>query len=118
MEHRAGYRRLSGTSSRLDLMASRAGRTISQPGVNVTGRASWHGSRPATPVALVLVSDLEACRALFARSLLEYSTFSFASRHGCSKNCDRDAMRHLSIMMSSGRIKNNCTQFKLTPWWT
>ena len=32
LEHRAGYCRLSGTSSRLDLMARRAGRTISQLG--------------------------------------------------------------------------------------
>ena len=31
------------------------------------------------------VSGFEARRALFARSLLEYSTFSFASRHGCDK---------------------------------
>jgi hypothetical protein len=37
------------------------------------------------PVALVLVSGFEARRALFARSLLEYSTFSFARRHGCDK---------------------------------
>jgi hypothetical protein len=32
MAHRAGNSRLSGTSSRPDLMARRVGRTITQPG--------------------------------------------------------------------------------------
>jgi hypothetical protein len=44
-------------------MASRAARTISQPGVNVTGQLAREVACDAGD--LVLVSGFEACRALF-----------------------------------------------------
>jgi hypothetical protein len=66
MEHRAGNSRLSGTSSRLDLMASRAGRTISQPGVNVTATGQLAREVACDAGDPVLVSGFEACRALFS----------------------------------------------------
>jgi hypothetical protein len=40
MAHRAGYCRLSGTSSRLDLMARRAPLLDQPTGANVTGRGT------------------------------------------------------------------------------
>jgi hypothetical protein len=108
MAYRAGYCRLSGTSSRLDLMASRAGHAISRPGVNVTGQASCTGVGPrcrwpsfwsaaSRPAALYLPAH-------FWNIQLSLSPVGTAATK--LRSC---AMRHLSIMVSSGRIKNNCT---------